>query len=141
MMARLIMAIISTLLEETALVVVVLWGLPQIGVYIPVAVLIALMVAWGAYSVFTYNIGSRALRQKPLVGLPDMVGCRGNVVSLLAPEGMVKIKGELWVAKSAGGEMHPGEQIVVVGQDTLKLVVRTSSPAEDSEGLNSQCSG
>ena len=74
MSVRLILAIFSTLLEEAALVVIVLWGLPQLGIRIPLAGLIALMVAWGAFSVFTYRMGSRALRRKPLVGLADMVG-------------------------------------------------------------------
>ncbi len=131
-MARLIFAILSTLLEETALVVVVLWGLPQIGVHISVAGLIGLMVVWGAFAVFTYIMGSRALRKKPLISVPDIVGCQGEVVSPLAPEGMVKINGELWVAKSAGSEMQPGGQVIVVGQDGLKLVVRASNPADDS---------
>ena len=131
MTARLILAIISTLLEETALVVVVRWGLPKIGVHIPLAGLIALMVAWGAYSVITYRIGSRALMRKQIVGLPDMVGTKGEVVSTLTPEGLVRIKGELWVAKSASGEMKPGGEVIVVEQDRLKLVVRESSTTND----------
>ena len=133
MKARLVLAIISTLLEEAAIVVIVLWGLPQIGVYIPIPGLIAVMVAWGAYSTITYQMGSRALRKKPLINLPDMVGSNGEVVSPLVPEGMVKIKGELWVAKSASGEMQPGEEVIVVGQDRLKLVVLPSSATPDSE--------
>ncbi len=133
MTARLIMAIVSTMLEEAALVAIGLWGLPQIGVHIPLAGLVALMVAWGAYAVFTYKIGSRVLGKKPLINMTGMVGSKGKVVSPLAPEGMVKIKGELWVATSDGGEMYLGEEIVVVGQDKLKLIVRASSPADDAE--------
>ena len=124
---RLIVAIISTLMEETALVVIVLWGLPRLGIRIPLAGLIALMAAWGVFSVFTYRMGSRALSRKPVIGLPDMVGSKGKVVSRLDPEGLVKIKDELWVAKSASGEMDTGEKIAVVGQDGLKLVVCKSS--------------
>ncbi len=123
MSARLVLAIISTLLEETALAVIVLLGLPQLGTRIPVAGLIALMVVWGAYSVIIYRMGSRALRRKPLIGLPDMVGSKGEVVSPLAPEGLVKIKGELWIAKSASGEIDPEGEVIVVEQDGLKLVV------------------
>ncbi len=133
MTGRLVLAIISTLLEETAIVVIVLWGLPEIGVHIPLPGLIALMVAWGAYSVITYRMGSRALREKPVISLPDMVGSKGAVVSPLAPEGLVKIKGELWIAKSVGGEMEPGVEVIVVGQDRLKLVVRENGTTNDSE--------
>ena len=124
MTARLILAIFSTLLEEAALVVVVLWGLPQLGIHIPLAGLIALMVAWGAFSILTYRMGSRALRRKPLIGLPGMVGSKGEVVSPLDPKGVVRIKGELWEAASDGGRIDIGEEVTVVGQDGLKLVVR-----------------
>ena len=132
-MGRLILAIFSTILEETAIVVIVLWGLPQIDVHIPLPGLIALMVVWLAYSVFTYQLGSRALRRKQVVGLPNMVGSKGEVISPLAPEGLVRIRDELWVAKSASGEMKPGGKVIVVGQDSLKLVVRESSTTNDLE--------
>ncbi|MBA7660512.1 hypothetical protein ES703_68514 [subsurface metagenome] len=134
MSARLVLAIFSTLLEEAALVVIVLWGLPQIGIHIPLAGLIAMMVAWGAFSVFTYRIGSRALRRKPVTGLPAMIDSRGEVVSPLAPKGVVRIKNELWEAKSAGRKINIGEEVMVVGQDGLKLVVRKSRPG-DVEGM------
>ena len=58
MTARLVIAILSTLLEEAALVAIVLWGLPQLAIYIPLPGLITLMVAWGAFSIFTYRMGS-----------------------------------------------------------------------------------
>ncbi|MFC2022344.1 NfeD family protein [Chloroflexota bacterium] len=131
MTARLILAIISTLLEEVALVAIVFWALPQIDIHIPLAGLIALMVAWGAYSVFVYRLGSRALRKKPVISVPDMVGDKGKVVSPLVPEGLVRIKSELWVAKSAGAEIQPGGEVVVIEQDGLKLVVRPSNTTND----------
>jgi len=133
MTGRLVLGIISTILEEAAIVVIVRWGLPEIGVDIPLWGLIILMVVWLAYSVATYRIGSRALRRKPVVGLPDMVGSKAKVVSPLAPEGLVRIRGELWVAKSAGGEMELGREVIVVGQDSLKLVVRESHATDDLE--------
>jgi len=128
MKGRLIIAIVSTTLEEAALAVGVLWGLPKLGIHIPLWVLIIVMVAWAAYTVTTYRIGSRALRKKPVDGLTAMVGSEGEVVSTLVPEGMVRIKGELWRAKSANGEIDTGEEVIVVGQDRLKLTVRKRSP-------------
>ena len=133
MSARLVLAIISTLLEEVALVAIALWALPRIGIRIPLPGLIALMVAWCVYSVIVYRMGSRALRKKVVINLPNMVGSRGKVVSPLAPEGMVRIRGELWVAKLASGEMQAGGDVVVVRQDRLKLVVRESGSDEDLE--------
>lgn len=124
MRARLIMAVFSTLVEEAALAVIVLLGLPRVGIHIPMAGLIVLMVAWAVFSVFIYRMGSRALGRKPVVGLPGMVSSRGKVVSPLAPDGVIRIKGELWEATSAEGNINTGEEVTVVAQDGLKLVVR-----------------
>ena len=78
-------------------------------------------------------MGSRALRRKPIVGLLNMVSSKGEVVSPLVPEGLVRIKGELWRAESASGRLDTGEKVIVVGQDGLKLTVRKSNP-NDLEG-------
>jgi membrane-bound serine protease (ClpP class) len=128
MSIRLILAILSTLLEEAALVAIVLWGLPQLGIRIPLAGLIALMAALAAYAVITYRLGSKALGRKPVVGLSDMVGSKGKVVTPLDPEGLVRIKGELWDSRSVGRRIDAGEEVIVVGQDGLKLIVRKDKP-------------
>lgn len=129
MTARLILAIVSLILEEAAIAVIVLMGLPRLGINLPLPGLIAVMVLWLVYGVVIYRIGSRALRREPLVSLPDMLGGRGKVVSQLAPEGLVRIKGELWVAKSVEKKIDVGQKIIVVEQDGLKLVVQESRPS------------
>jgi len=128
---RLILAILSNLVEEAALVAIVLWGLPQVGIQIPLAGLIALMVAWCAWSVYTYRLGSRALKMKPV--LPTMVGSKGKVTSPLVPQGLVRIKGELWIAKSTSEKIDIGEEVTVVEQDGLKLIVDKGSASDSKE--------
>ena len=137
MTPRLILAIVSTILEETAIVVIVRWALPQVGIDIHVAGLVAIMVAWVAYSVTVYRIGSRALRRKPVINLPDMVGSMGRAASPLMPDGLIKIKGELWVAKSAAGEIQSGEEVVVLAQKRLKLTVQAAKSASNPEKTES----
>jgi membrane-bound ClpP family serine protease len=133
MTGRLIFAIVSTLLEEAAIAAIVLWGLPRVGIQIPWWGLVIIMVVWIAYAVITYRLGSRALIKKQIAGLSNMIGTRGEVVSPLTPEGLVRIKGELWVAKSATGEIKSGGEVIVVGQEKLKLVVRESSTISNVE--------
>ncbi len=123
MNGRLIMAILSTLLEEAALVAVVLVGLPELDISIPLAGLIALMLAWATASVFTYRMGSRALRRKPMAGIEAIIGSKGKVVSPLAPEGLIKIHGELWRAKSTGSSIDAGEEVIVLERDGGRLIV------------------
>ena len=133
MTGRLILAIISTILEEVAIVVIVRWGLPQVEIQIPLWGLIIMMVAWATYSILTYRLGTRALMSKQVAGLPNMIGTKGKIASPLTPEGLVRIRGELWVAKSDGGEMKPGCEVTVVRQERLKLVVRESSNTDNLE--------
>ena len=124
MSARLIMAVLSNLLIEAIIVVVILWGLPRLGIRIPLYGLILICVAFLTYAVISYNIGSRTLRKKPMPGFTTMVGVEGQVVIRLAPEGLVRIEGELWNARSENGPIDVGTDVVVVGQNGLKVVVR-----------------
>lgn len=131
MTARLIFAIVSTCMEEGALYAVWRWGLPQLDIKLPLAVLIAVMVAWAAYAVANFWVVTRALRKKAVLGLPAMVGSKGKVLSPLTPEGQVKIKGEIWGAKSVDGDVDRGEEVMVVGQDGLKLIVSRGDDDRD----------
>jgi len=124
MTVRLVWAVISSLLEQAVLVALLLWGLPLLGVRVPIPVIIGLAVALGVYNVLAYQMGSRALKKKPVSGLPDMVGTRGRVVKPLSPRGLVLIRGELWEAVSVNGSIIGiGEEVSVVTQQGLKLSV------------------
>jgi membrane-bound ClpP family serine protease len=124
MSGRLIINIISTIAEEAAALYVGLWLLPHIGVTIPVPVVLVAMFAWLAWTVFTYVKGTHALVRKPVDGLADMTGLKGIVVRPLQPDGMVKIRGELWAGRAVSGRIDSGAGVVVVARDGLKLVVR-----------------
>ena len=130
MNGRLVFAIVSTIAEEAAIAALFLLGLPWLGVRIPAWSLAIIMVVWAGYSIATYRMGSQALQKSHVIGLESMVGSRGEAVSPLAPEGMVKIKGELWKARSQTGNIEAGKEVVVVSQDGLKLVVREGEKAD-----------
>jgi membrane-bound ClpP family serine protease len=122
--ARLVLAIVSMALEQGAIYVIWRWLLPQFGINLPLSVLIGVMVAWAVFGIWLFLFTTHTLRRQVPVGLPSMVGTKGKVASKLVPEGLVRIKGELWVATSSEGNIDAGEGIVVVGEDGLKLLVR-----------------
>ncbi len=85
---------------------------------IVMAVLLAVFFAFGMAAVI------RARRRKPETGREEMVGLKGKVVQPLEPEGMIRIRGELWKARSRDGEKIPaGEEVKVVGVEGLMLIV------------------
>ena len=53
----------------------------------------------------------------------------------LAPEGVVKVRGELWKAAAANGEIETGKRVEVVGLEGLKLLVKEKGSAKESEIL------
>ena len=61
-------------------------------------------------------------RRKATVGVEALVGKHGVAVSDLWPEGQVKVDGELWRARSAGG-VEAGAAVVVRAVDGLTLEV------------------
>ena len=128
--ARLVLAIITTILEEIGIYAIWRWLLPGLGINWPVSALIGMMVAWGIFSIFVFTITTSILSKQKPTGLPSMVGMRGKVTSELSPEGMVKIDSELWVAKSESGTIPAGGEVEVVGEDGLKLMVRTTTATE-----------
>ena len=67
--------------------------------------------------------------------LTTMVGTNGRVVSELNPEGVVKIRGELWHAIASGAPIKPGEEITVVEQEELTLTVARRNNA-DTKGTH-----
>jgi len=118
------MSIVGTVIQEIIIVGIWWWGLPYLGVHLPVWALVLVMIGWGIYSAIAFMIGTKALTRKQVIGLTTMVGGTGKAISPLAPEGQVMVKGEIWGARTVEGNIDSGEQIEVVGQEALKLYVR-----------------
>jgi membrane protein implicated in regulation of membrane protease activity len=121
---RLIIAVITTLLDEAIVIVLILWGLPRFGIYLPVPILVIIGVLWTVISILLYIAGSKVLNKKPLSGLTDLIGFKGKAITPISPIGMVRVNGELWEAVSLEGTIQKGENIIVEKQDGLQLTVR-----------------
>ena len=117
-----IYSIIGTIIEEAALVVIVLWGLPRVNIHIPWWGLAILMAVLFFYSYFTYQMGRTVLLRKPVVAPEAIIGSEGIVATPPDLSGYVKVKGELWKASSES-DLKVGDEIIVVGLDGIKLTV------------------
>jgi membrane protein implicated in regulation of membrane protease activity len=117
-----IYAIIGTLLEQGALVIIVRWWLPQFDIHISWWVTGILMCLLLMYSFYTYRMGRQALLRKSPVYPDTIIGSEGVVATPLDPTGYVKVKGELWKATSAS-DMEIGDRIVVTKIDGIRLIV------------------
>ena len=115
-----VLAVVASLLEQMALVAVVLWLLPRAGISIPLWALILMMIALGIYNYTSYRLGKKALTKKPMIS-PD-IGSRGRAATLISPTGYVRVNGELWRASSSA-TIDAGEEIIVVGINGMKLLI------------------
>ncbi len=122
--ARLIIAIITNLLDEAVIVAAIIFGLPRLGINIPVWGIALICVLFLIYAVAFYQIGSKIIKKKPMPGFSDMVGIKGKVTAPLNPVGLVKIEGELWEARAESGTIEAGTEVIVISQSGLRLIVR-----------------
>jgi membrane protein implicated in regulation of membrane protease activity len=86
------------------------WTLPVIGLAVVVEVSETLFTFWWSR------------HAPPKVGPETLVGTIGRVVEDLRPVGRVRVRGEVWRAKSHG-EIEAGARIRVTGRDRLTLDV------------------
>jgi len=121
---RLPIAIFSNILEACAIVLLVRYVLPFLGVDIPFYGLVLIITVWIVFSFMIYRCGSRALERKAVTGLPELEGLKGIVVKDINPDGTVKVKGELWRARSEQS-VETGREVEIVSRQGMTLVVRS----------------
>ncbi|MDO8472969.1 MAG: NfeD family protein [Dehalococcoidia bacterium] len=124
MRARFWFSLLSTIAQLAGLAAIAVWLLPANGVRLPWVLFLVAGIVLSAYDTFTYLMGTRALDREPVRGLESMAGLQGVAASDLAPSGIVRIRGELWRARSEDGEIIRGTQIEVLGRERLVLTVR-----------------
>ena len=123
---RLVMAVVSTILELTGIWLIWKYLLPYFDIYLPLGALVAALALWMVFSVWLFVFTTIVLKKQKPIGVHSMLGTKGKVVERLCPMGMVRIKNELWSARSNGPEIERGAEITVVEENGLILnVVRT----------------
>jgi len=95
---------------------------------ISLSVIISTVGATAAFFIFAVGAGLRAQRRQATTGLEGMVGQIAVVAEPLAPEGLVKVSGEIWKARLTGvqetaARVSANEKVKVVGVENLTLLV------------------
>lgn len=98
---------------------------------VSVVVVLAVALSIGLFFAFAVAKAARAQRWPMASGREALIGAPGRARTALEPEGMVLVQGELWQATAADAPIAPGERVVVVGMDGLKLKVQAAAPDEE----------
>ena len=111
------------------LAALVLWGLHHWGV-LTAGFAAALLGVWIAKDLLLFPVMRRFYESEPAAG--RMVGELGTAVTAVAPEGLVRVRGELWKAQSSDA-IAPGTRIRVREIEGLTLVVSPLSSNASNE--------
>jgi membrane-bound ClpP family serine protease len=114
--------------DEIVVLVFLLWGLPALGVRLPIGAVVAITAGLVARSVITYRLAKPVLVEKPRAGFDNMRGLHGKVLEPVDQEGLVIVQGEVWKARCADENLaesiQVGMEIVVTDRKGLILYVR-----------------
>jgi membrane protein implicated in regulation of membrane protease activity len=67
-------------------------------------------------------------RRRIETGAEGLVGQRAVAVGPLGPRGQVRLRGEIWRARSVAAAIEPGDEVEVVAVDGLTLEVEPAGP-------------
>jgi membrane protein implicated in regulation of membrane protease activity len=116
-------SIISTIVEEGGIAAGFLWLLPMFGFSVPAWGVASIMAGFAAFSYLMYRLGHPTISFKEVNAPDSIVGCTGVVEGDLNPEGLVKVRGELWRATCAGSKAGKGDEVRVISIKGLTLTV------------------
>jgi membrane-bound serine protease (ClpP class) len=81
-------------------------------------------VTLGLCFMFFTMLITRTLRSKVTTGQEGLIGLDAEIAEDLAPEGVVKCRGEVWKARTKGESLRVGGSAVVVSIEGMTLVVK-----------------
>ena len=119
--------------DEAAVIFAVLFILWKLGVELPTALLVAILIIVAVIVFFLHWLLLPVLKDGKMPTKSSMIGMEGKVVTRLSPEGVVKVRGELWQAVAENAEVEVGQKIKVVGREGLRLLIKVQNSDVDQE--------
>jgi membrane-bound serine protease (ClpP class) len=104
----------------------ILIDVPTPELRLPLGLVLAVIVPFAGMLVLMLKIAMRARRAKVTTGTAGMIGLRGRAQTMIAPEGTIFVRGELWRARSQM-RIAPGEPVRVTGIHSLTLDVEAET--------------
>jgi len=93
------------------------------GIQVDIGLIIGVAVGFTAFAVFVVGAIVRGQRRRKATGAEGMIGKIAIAKTPLDPTGTVLTHGELWTAASEGGRVAPGEEVIIIKVEELKLWV------------------
>ena len=104
----------------------IILGMPLISLilfyYLPFRMAIAIYLPVLFLSLLIYYKIRKAMESVPKGGMEEMMGKEGDIIESLTPEGRIRVKNEIWYARSTVPVMA-GERGRIVGFDGLTLII------------------
>ncbi len=135
-MTRGIEALIAVIDEALIVIAFLLLGIyiARSAGLIDVSTAVAVASGVGGFIVLIAYLVIRVHSRRPAVGPEALLGMEGQVFEDLNPEGLVLVEGEIWRARSRGGEKIPrGMKVRVIGVEGLTLIVEPYPPGSSGE--------
>jgi membrane-bound serine protease (ClpP class) len=107
----------------TALVLGSLILFPEAGFQVNPWLIAVVTILIAAFFAFVIQRVLRIYRRQAYTGREEMVGKTALAKSALDPEGIVLIEGERWTAVVEKGKVQPGEEVIIIKVEGLKLYV------------------
>lgn len=116
--------VLIALLDDVAALVLIFLVLWYFRVEIPLSAMIVIGLVLGISIFVLHRAVIPSLRRRRVTGAEGMIGLVGEVVKSLKPDGVIKVGGEYWQAKSLDGDIETGEGVEILGIDRLNLEVK-----------------
>ena len=116
--------ILILMLDEVAVIVVILLILHFLGIPITLAIKIGAGIAFVIFVFIRHVAVIPSFHRKQITGREGMIGLQGKVVEPLNPVGTIIVKGEHWKAKSIYENIDINEKVEVMGVNGLMLMVK-----------------
>ncbi|MFC2060403.1 NfeD family protein [Chloroflexota bacterium] len=116
--------VLLLLLDEIAVVVLVLLVLRVLGISIPLPFTIVAALVLGALVFIMHKAVIPSFHKKEVTGSEGMIGCDGEVIERLNPVGVIRVGSEYWQAKSVNENIAIGEEVEIIELKGLRLMVK-----------------